>query len=207
MSLLATMPLAPLLTALLETTLNTLISDDPGLIRQRQRLKGKVISLHLRELQQTVTFVFSQQIDVMTGFEGQADCYLAFDLSILRQLREQENITQLIKQDQLQLEGDLQLAQKFAALISDCRPDIEEWLSRMIGDVLAHSLVHSVKSMAETLKRQASQSQHHLAQVLTEEWRIAPPALEIAYFCDQVDELTSHTARLEARISQLLGSA
>ncbi|MGL4381970.1 MAG: ubiquinone biosynthesis accessory factor UbiJ [Vibrio sp.] len=201
------MPLAPLLTALLETTLNRLISEDPGLIRQRQRLKGKAISLHLREWQQTVTFVFSQQIDVMTGFEGQADCYLALDLSILRQLREQENITQLIKQDKLQLEGDLQLAQKFAALISDCRPDIEEWLSRMIGDVLAHSLVHGVKNLADSLQQQMSQSQHHLAQVLTEEWRVAPPALEIAHFCDQVDELTSHTARLEARISQLLGSA
>lgn len=48
MSLLATMPLSPLLTAVIETTLNTLINDDPALGRKLLRLKGKVISLHLR---------------------------------------------------------------------------------------------------------------------------------------------------------------
>lgn len=53
MSLLATMPLSPLLTAVIETTLNTLINDDPALGRKLLRLKGKVISLHLRELNQS----------------------------------------------------------------------------------------------------------------------------------------------------------
>ncbi len=83
------MPLSPLLTAVIETTLNTLINDDPALGRKLLRLKGKVISLHLRELNQSVTFVFSQRIDVMTGLERQPDCYLALNLSILPQLREQ----------------------------------------------------------------------------------------------------------------------
>lgn len=70
MSLLATMPLSPLLTAVIETTLNTLINDDPALGRKLLRLKGKVISLHLRELNQSLTFVFSQRIDVMTGLKA-----------------------------------------------------------------------------------------------------------------------------------------
>ncbi|TQP70945.1 SCP2 domain-containing protein [Vibrio cholerae] len=207
MSLLATMPLSPLLTAVIETTLNTLINDDPALGRKLLRLKGKVISLHLRELNQSLTFVFSQRIDVMTGFEGQPDSYLALNLSILPQLREQANITQLIKQDKLELEGDIQLAQKFSELMTDCKPDVEEWLSRITGDVVAHSVVHGVKSIAGALKQQAHKHQNHLAQVLTEEWRIAPPPLEIAYFCDQVDDLKSHAARLEARLNQLLEKA
>lgn len=207
MSLLATMPLSPLLTAVIETTLNTLISDDPALGRKLLRLKGKVISLHLRELNQSLTFVFSQRIDVMTGFEGRPDCYLALNLSILPQLREQANITRLIKQDKLELEGDIQLAQKFAELMTDCKPDVEEWLSRVTGDVVAHSLVHGVKSVVNAVKQQARKHQDHLAQVLTEEWRIAPPPLEIAYFCDQVDDVKSHAARLEARLNQLLEKA
>ncbi|EGR0592790.1 SCP2 domain-containing protein [Vibrio tarriae] len=207
MSLLATMPLSPLLTAVIETTLNTLINDDPALGRKLLRLKGKVISLHLRELNQSLTFVFSQRIDVMTGFEGQPDCYLALNLSILPQLREQANITQLIKQDKLELEGDIQLAQKFSELMTDCKPDVEEWLSRITGDVVAHTVVHGVKSIAGALKQQAHKHQNHLAQVLTEEWRIAPPPLEIAYFCDQVDDVKSHAARLEARLNQLLEKA
>lgn len=49
-----------------------------------------------------------------------------------------------------------------------------------------------------------SKHQNHLAQVLTEEWRVAPGPLEIAYFCDQVDDVKSQAACLESRLNQLL---
>ncbi|MEZ9856699.1 SCP2 domain-containing protein, partial [Vibrio breoganii] len=94
----------------------------------------------LKELNKTLTFVFSQQIDVLSEYEGQPDCYLSLNLSVLPELREQSNITKLIKQDKLILEGDIQLAQKFAQLMTDCKPDLEEWLSRVTGDVVAHTL-------------------------------------------------------------------
>ncbi|NCO47006.1 MAG: hypothetical protein GW890_11750, partial [Vibrio sp.] len=135
------MPFEPLVTAAIETTLNTLIQDDPELVRRLSRLKGQVIQVHLKEFNKTLTFIFSQQIDVLAAYEGESNCYLSLNVSILPELREQANITQLIKQDKLVLEGDIQLAQKFAQLITDCKPDVEEWLSRLTGDVLAHALV------------------------------------------------------------------
>ncbi len=132
------MPFEPLITAVIETSLNTLIKDDPALGRRLARLKGQVIQVHLKEIDKTLTFVFSQQIDVLGNYEGQPDCYLSLNLSVLPELRDQANITRLIKQDKLELEGDIQLAQKFSQLMTDCKPDIEEWLSRVTGDVVAH---------------------------------------------------------------------
>ncbi|MCF7363535.1 hypothetical protein C1N32_13445 [Vibrio diazotrophicus] len=198
------MPFEPLVTAVIETSLNTLIKDDPNLGRRLARLKGQVIQVHLKELNKTLTFVFSQQIDVLANYEGKPDCYLSLHLSVLPELREQANITKLIKQDKLVLEGDIQLAQKFSQLMTDCKPDIEEWLSRVTGDVVAHTVVQGAKNVGSLLTSQFNKHQNHLAQVLTEEWRVAPAPLEIAYFCDQVDDVKSQAARLEAKLVALL---
>ncbi|ELZ1261165.1 SCP2 domain-containing protein [Vibrio fluvialis] len=198
------MPFEPLITAVIESSLNTLIKDDPELGRRLARLKGQVIQVHLKEINKTLTFIFSQQIDVLANYEGEPDCYLSLNLSVLPELREQANITKLIKQDKLVLEGDIQLAQKFSQLMTDCKPDIEEWLSRGTGDVVAHTVVQGAKNVGALLSAQVSKHQNHLAQVLTEEWRVAPGPLEIAYFCDQVDDVKSQAARLESRLNQLL---
>ncbi|MCK6265557.1 SCP2 domain-containing protein [Vibrio sp. ZSDE26] len=201
------MPFDPLVTAVVETSLNRLIQDDPELGRRLTRLKGQVIQVHLKELNKTLTFVFSQQIDVLADYEGEPDCFLSLNLSVLPELREQANITDLIKQDKLDLRGDIQLAQKFAQLMKDCKPDVEEWLSRLTGDVVAHSVVQGAKNVSFFLKKQACKQQSHLAQVLTEEWQITPPPLEIAYFCDQVDTLASQAERIEKQLNKLLEKA
>ncbi|MDP2574895.1 SCP2 domain-containing protein [Vibrio penaeicida] len=201
------MPFEPLVTAVVETTLNTLIQDDPALVKRMTRLKGQVIQVHVKEINKTLTFIFSQQIDVLAHFEGEADCYLSLSLSVLPELREQANITQLIKQDKLVLEGDIQLAQKFSQLLTDAKPDLEEWLSRVTGDVIAHTFVSGAKQSVEWVKKNAEKKQDHIAQVLTEEWRIAPPPLEVAHFCDQVDDIASAVARTESRLNALLEKA
>ncbi|SDH54883.1 ubiquinone biosynthesis protein UbiJ [Vibrio xiamenensis] len=198
------MPLDALMTAGIEVSLNTLIKDDPELVRRLARMKGQVIQVHLKELNKTLTFIFSQQIDVLAQYEGEPNCYLSLNLSVLPQLREQANITKLIKQDKVVLDGDIQLAQKFAQLMTDCKPDLEEWLSRVTGDVVAHTVVSGAKQMFSQVKQCAAKQQDHLGQIVTEEWQLAPSALEVAHFCDQVDELKSHAARIEERFNQLL---
>jgi len=198
------MPFEPLITAVIETSLNTLIKDDPALGRRLVRLKGQVIQVHIKEFNKTLTFVFSQKIDVLSHYEGQPNCYLSLNLSVLPDLREQANITRLIKQDKLDLEGDIQLAQKFSQLMMDCQPDVEEWLSRVAGDVAAHTLVQGSKNIGNFFVSQAEKHQRHLAQVVTEEWKLAPAPLEVAYFCDQVDEVRSQASCIEARLTALL---
>ncbi|CAH0524341.1 ubiquinone biosynthesis accessory factor UbiJ [Vibrio hippocampi] len=197
------MPFEPLMTAVVETTLNTLIKEDDELVRRLSRLKGRVIQIHFRELNKCLTFVFSQQIDVLSQYEAEPDCYLSLNLSVLPQLRDQANITKLIKQDQLQLEGDIQLAQAFSALLSDCRPDPEEWLSKLLGDVAAHTMVRGAKSTFDFVSTQMDKHQRHLGQVVTEEWKLAPSPLEIAAFCDDVDVTRGHSEQLSQRIEKL----
>ena len=196
------MPFEPLVTGVIETALNRLIQDDAEYIQQVARLKGKVIHIHLQELNRNLIFVFSYRVDVLSQYEGNPDCYLSLKLATLPKLKDQSKITQLIKQDQLVLEGDIQLAQKFSQLMMDIKPDIEEWLSRVTGDVVAHTLVQGLKAPTQWLKSEVQLQQQRLGIVLTEEWRVAPGHLEVAYFCDQVDDVTSRVAQFEQRINR-----
>lgn len=199
------MPLEPFVTGVMETGLNTLLKESPDSKSALLRLKGKIIHVHLNEVNKDLYFIFSQQqVDILSKFEGEVDCYLALNLSVLPQLREQNNITQLIKQDKLVLEGDLNLAQQFSALLTELKPDVEEKLSQYTGDIVAHTLVSGVKNSACWVKTQISRQTRHAAEVLTEEWKIAPAPLEIAHFCDQVSDVDAQLAELDARLTRLL---
>lgn len=198
------MPFEPLVTGIIETTLNRLIIDAPEHQKQVSRLKGKVIKVHLQELDRQLIFVFSHQVDVLSHYEAEPDCYLSLKLAVLPELKDQSNITRLIKQDKLVLEGDIQLAQKFSQLMTDIKPDPEEWLSRATGDVIAHTIVQGTKSQAESLKQGLLNQQRRLSTVVTHEWQITPSALEIAYFCDQVDELAGSVSVIEQRLDRLV---
>ncbi len=198
------MPIDAFVTGAVETALNQLIKDDADSQRRLTRLRGKVISVKLNEFNKTMYFVFSHQIDVLAGFEGEVDCQLALNLSVLPELRQQANLTQLIKADKLALDGDLQLAQHFSSLLSGLKPDFEDKLSEYTGDVVAHTLVSSVKSGSRFMRQGIKNRQRDLAEVITEEWRLLPQPLEMMHFCDQVDDLKSDVACFEARLNQLL---
>ncbi|WP_413285464.1 SCP2 domain-containing protein [Vibrio sp. MA40-2] len=194
-------------TAAIETAINTLIKDNPEHGRRLNRLKGQVLQINLIELNRTLTFIFSQQVDVLAQYEGTTDCYLSLHLAVLPQLKDQNNITRLIKQEKLQLEGSLKLAQQFSQLMQDCKPDIEEWLSRGTGDVVAHTIVQGAKDTNGWIKNRMMKQQNRLAQVLTEEWKVAPGPLEVAYFCDQVSDINADIKAIEKRLANLLERA
>lgn len=198
------MPIDAFVTGAVETALNQLIKDDAESQRRLSRLRGKVISVTLNEFGKTLYFIFSQQIDVLAAYEGDVDCQLVLNLAVLPELRQQANLTQLIKADKLSLDGDLQLAQHFSSLLSGLKPDIEEKLSYYSGDIVAHTVVSGVKSGGQFIQQRLRKRQQNLAQTLTEEWKLLPQPLEIAYFSDQVDDLKSDVGCFEARLNQLL---
>ena len=53
----------------------------------------------------------------------------------------------------VRIEGDVQLAAEVNWLIDHVRWDVEEDLSRVLGDVAAHGLVQAARSLAQGLKQ------------------------------------------------------
>lgn len=100
------MPTMPMITALLEQGLNRTLWQDRGAKSTRQRLKGKILTLNIRELGQPLVLYFSdQQIDVLNTATPDSDCTVTLSITVLPQLQDRKNLTSLIKSSRLHYGG------------------------------------------------------------------------------------------------------
>ncbi|MEO3735836.1 ubiquinone biosynthesis accessory factor UbiJ [Shewanella baltica] len=170
--------------------------------RQRQ-LHGKVFRIQLSQLSWPLYLVFAKEIQVLSRYEGEIDVSLHADATTLYRVSEGANLTELIKQDKLKLEGDLNLLQSFSQYLRGIEFDFAEPISRYLGDGPTHKLIstgHQAKGFAlEVLRKTRS----HLGQLAVEEYRLAPHPIELLHFRDQMDDLVADTRAIEQRIAQL----
>lgn len=198
------MRLTPLITAGLETALNRMLYRDRGLKAARQRLAGQVLTLRLEELSHPLVLVFSeQQLDVLSDWQDSSDCTVITQLKTLPKLRDRQQLTSLIRSGELQVEGDLQVVQRFSALIDLAELDPAEYLAPWIGDIAAQGVSQAAQRALRLLSAEVARRQDYLGQALTEEWRVAPGALELAWFSEEVDAMERSLDALTARLAQL----
>lgn len=198
------MTLTPLLTAGLETALNQVLYRDRSLKAARQRLNGKSLAIVLSELKHPLTFIFSEsQVDVLGEWSDKPDCTVKTQLATLRKLRDRQQLTSLIRSGELEVEGDLQVVQHFSALIDLAELDPAEYLAPWTGDVLAQGISQFARRGFQFLRGDIQRKQDYLGEALTEEWRLAPGALEAAWFTEEVEALNRDFSALEARLTHL----
>lgn len=198
------MTLTPLITAGLETALNRMLYRDRGLKVARQRLAGKVLTLRLSELSHPLVLVFSeQQLDVLGDWQDSSDCTVITQLKTLPKLRDRQQLTGLIRSGELQVDGDLQVVQQFSALMDLAEFGPAEYLAPWIGDIAAQEISQRAQRVFRFVKGEVQRRQDYLGQAITEEWRVAPGALELAWFSEEIDAMERSLDALNARLAQL----
>lgn len=199
------MPLTNLLCGLLETGINQLHQLDSSAAAKRKQLNGTIIGVRLKEVNISLYFVISnQQIDLLSQFEGTADCFIHLNLSALSKLQDNHQLTRLIKSEELEVDGDIQLVQQFAQLLTNMEIDWEEHLSHKIGDVAAHKVCYHLKQFHQASTQQCHKIQKQTALFITDELKMAPGGLEVAYFCEQVKTTEHKAALLLAKLDKQL---
>ncbi|MGB5591910.1 MAG: sterol-binding protein, partial [Gammaproteobacteria bacterium] len=101
------------------------------------------------------------------------------------------------------ISGDPVLAQDFQRLLDLARPDWEEELSRLVGDVAAHQLGNAARDLMRWSLQAADTLGRDTSEYLREESRDLPTRFEVDEFLDQVDELSGDIDRAEARLQRL----
>jgi ubiquinone biosynthesis protein UbiJ len=101
------------------------------------------------------------------------------------------------------IEGDAEVAQTFSELLKHVRPDLEEELSRIIGDVAAHQFGNIARSALTFGRRAADTFAQNVAEYLQEEGRDLPTRVEADEFIAGVDKLRDDTDRFEAKLNLL----
>lgn len=101
------------------------------------------------------------------------------------------------------IEGDTVFANTIHHLWRHLRWDIEEDLSKIFGDTVAHRMAESGRAV----QRWAQASGDHLARTFAEYWTEEQPLIasktDVARFNADVDQLRDDVARLEKRIAGL----
>jgi ubiquinone biosynthesis protein UbiJ len=196
------MPLDNLVCGLLETGVNKLHQLDTSAKQKRKALDSTIIGVSLKELNKPLYFVIShQQIDILSRYDGKADCFIRLNFLALLDLQDNSQLTSLIKNGQLEVDGDIKMVQQFAQLLTEMDIDWEEHLSSKVGDLLAHKLVYHAKQCKKQFFKQSNKAKMQLAEVITEELKLAPGPLEVAYFCDQVSDIEKQVSALKKRLS------
>ena len=198
------LPLIP--TLLVEKVANNLLHRDPESVERLQRLDGKRLRFHLKELPFEITVsVDTHGVQLSTSDESDVDCRIATEMGVLPELQDTANLTRLIKADLLDIDGDPMLAQQVVSLFKSLNVDWEAELAKTIGDVPAHWLGKLWRRSREQVKTQWQQQQRWVHGVLTEEKQLLPVRAEFDQFKTDLQQLRAQIERLERQCREKKG--
>jgi len=104
------------------------------------------------------------------------------------------------------VEGSAELASTVQYLARHLTWDVEEDLSRIFGDVLAHGLATQGRAFAAWQRDAATRLAENLAEYWTEEQALLARTSDVENFCRDVDTLRDDLARMEKRIERLIAA-
>jgi ubiquinone biosynthesis protein UbiJ len=104
---------------------------------------------------------------------------------------------------EIEMQGDMELAQEISFLARNLRWDVEEDLSRVIGDIAAHRVVSSARGMRDWGREAALRMAQGAAEYWTEESPLVASRVKVESFMREVAELRDAVERLEKRLEKL----
>jgi ubiquinone biosynthesis accessory factor UbiJ len=109
----------------------------------------------------------------------------------------------VLQRGDVTITGDTEVAGRFRELLALLRPDPEEELSHLVGDVAAHQLARLARRTGGLGRRAARVTLENLAEYLGHERRDLVPRNEGEQFLRAVEALREDTDRLQARLELL----
>lgn len=144
----------------------------------------------------------SGQVSLAGEYALEPDVVISGTLLSLLQLAGSAN-EDLIRRGDLELTGDAHIATQLKKLLELARPDPEEELSRLVGDVAAHGIGDVVRGIGQWGRDARGILRQNIGEYLQEESRALPSRYEVERFRGRVELLRDDVARLEARIRRL----
>jgi len=187
----------------IESLLNRNVAGSTRARELVARLEGRSLEVRARPTQLAIRFcVEGGQVAVTGGGEGEPGAVIEGTPLSLVALAGPEPEDRL-RRGEVRISGDAETAQLFQKLFKAARPDLEEELSRLVGDPVAHHVASTVRSVLEFGRRAAGTFARNLGEYLTEESRDLPARPEVEDWVEQVDRLREDADRLEARLALL----
>jgi ubiquinone biosynthesis protein UbiJ len=104
---------------------------------------------------------------------------------------------------EIEMQGDMELAQEVSFLARNLTWDVEEDLSKVVGDIAAHRLVSGARSAHRWVREAALRTAQGAAEYWTEESPLIASRVKVEGFVRDVAEVRDAVERLEKRVERL----
>ncbi len=190
-----------MLTATLENALNRSLPRSPRAQALCAELAGKTMAIRVPQVARLVVESTGHSLRVTRG-DATADAEIsggAFGLLALGGTSPQA----VLQRGGVEIHGDAGIAERFRELGLLLRPDLEEELSLLIGDVPAHQIGHFARRALSWGRHAAATTLENVAEYFAHEKRDLVSRNEGDQFLRGVDTLREDVDRLEARLNFL----
>ena len=189
----------------LATVLNRNIQQSTPARELCSELSGKVVAVRVRNTELAACFVVNDDLlDVQTDISDEPDVIVEGTLVTLASMAGSSG-ERAIRDGSLSLTGDAEIAGRFQQLLHFAKPDPEEELAAVVGDIAAHRLGEFARGLGRWGREARQTMGDNIREYLQEESRDAPSRYEFERFSFDVNTLRDDLARTEARLNQLLG--
>ena len=168
-----------------------------------EKLAGSVIAVRVTKTALATWFIVrDDELELTTDCDEEADVVISGSLLSLARMAAESDL-EALRDGSIELSGDAHVADDFSRLLALAKPDIEEELSGVVGDVAAHRLGEIARGVTSWGREARATMGANVREYLQEESRDVPSRYEADKFADKVGRLRDDVERLEARINRL----
>ena len=181
--------------------INSQISTRTSAKKISQELEGKILSIQIKNTSHFYNVIMiSNELNLHTNkenFDVQISGSLISFTNLLR-----DNSSDALRDGSIGINGDVAVAQKFQKLFEMIKPDIEEELSHVVGDVMANNIVKFSKKTGVWMINTRDILQENIKEYLQEEIKLMPSKYEFNFFSKEVSKIRDDIERLEKKINE-----
>lgn len=196
-----------LLCATLEKIANQALAMNVEGTQRLEVLNLKTLSLHLSELNFPISITFESEKVLVSSLDSASDCRIHTSINTLMLLQKEQQLTELIKQDKLDIQGDIKVAQQVAAIAEHLQIDWDSQISAHIGDYATYKLKQLGQGIAQKVKFAQQQISADSSEWLLHEAKLVVTKSDIHHFNTQVNLVSQSTQALALRIDKLMQHA
>lgn len=194
---------------MLETALRPLIAVLNRQIKAKspardicKNLQGKSMAIRVRDTALSACLeVGNDGIALRGDIPDEPDVAITGSLLTLLELG-RSGSEDLFRGGGVHMAGDAHIAQQFQKLLKLARPEPEEELSRLVGDVAAHGIGDLARGFGRWSRNAKKSLSQNVTEYLQEESEVLPRRYDVERFRTRVEVLRDDVARFEARLRQ-----
>ena len=180
-----------------------MLQHDEESYTQFTGLSGKVIAIEISGFNITVYLHFtSKGIEIKSKSDNAVDVTIkasaiTFITMLLRGKEEQS-----VNVGEMEITGNLGLAQQFQSILKTLEVDWEEYISKWTGDYPAHKLGNFFRGARKYVQESKAMLGMDISEYLRYEKELLPDKTEIETFNSAVDVIRNDVERLQQRIKR-----